>query len=157
MSFVAAIRDRLVEGDRRRSVRLIRPRVQLTLAVYLIAITLGFGLLVAYHSWAAYGRLVEGALATAPSLLREDITAQTHLYLNTSLALLGGYVLAILGVTIGYLHRVLGPTVALERYLHALERGEYRARLTLRSHDHLYFELAKQLNELASRLEGAKR
>src|SRR5262245_20511908 len=105
MSLVSAIKDRLSEPERRRTVRLIRPRVQLTLAIYLLAISFGFGLLVAFNSWSAYARLFEGTLATAPAPFREDITAQTHLYLNTSLALLGGYVIAILAVTIAYLHR----------------------------------------------------
>jgi hypothetical protein len=156
MSLVAAIRDRFAEPERRRSVRLIRPRVQLTLAVYLLAISFGFGLLVAFNSWSAYARLFDGTLSSAPAPFRQDIMAQTHLYLNTSFALLGGYIVAILAVTIGYLHRVVGPTIALERHLRALQRGDYASRVSLRSDDHLYAELADQLNELASRLETSR-
>jgi hypothetical protein len=156
MSFVASIRDRLAEPERRRSVRLIKPGVQVKLAIYLIVITFGFTLLLGFNGWAAYGRLLAGSMTTAPAPFKQDVVEQTRPFVHASLALLGGYLFAMLGVTIAYLHRVIGPIVAIERHLRALQRGDYTSRVTLRSGDHLYADLGDQLNELASRLETSR-
>lgn len=156
MSLVASIRQRLAEPERRRTIRMVRPGVQLKLAVYLLAVSFGFALLIGFNSWAAYGRLFHGTLATAPAPFARDIIDQTTPFLKSTLALLFGYVIAMLGITIGYLHRVVGPMVAIERHLSALQRGDYTSRVILRSSDHLYSEVAEQLNELASRLETSR-
>jgi hypothetical protein len=155
MSLTETLREKLVEPERRRTIRLIKPRAQLKLAIYLLCVTLFFALLVAFNSWSAYGKLFEGTLSTAPAPFKQDILEQTHSYMNISLVLLAGYVLVVLAVTIGYLHRLIGPTVALERQLRAMLRGDYAARLTLRSGDDLYSELANHVNDLANRLEQA--
>lgn len=155
MSLVVSIFQRLTQPERRRTLRLVKPRVQLTLAFYLIAVSFGFGVLVAINTWYAYGRLYQGTLATAPAPFKQDIMEQSTLYLNTSLVLGLGYVIAVLGVAVGYVHRMLGPIVAFERHLRSLLRGEYSSRLSLRSGDHLYSHMAEQLNDLASRLEGS--
>jgi hypothetical protein len=155
MSLVASIVERLSQPERRRTLRLVKPRVQLTLAVYLLLVTFGFGVLVAINTWYAYGRLYQGTLATAPAPFKQDITEQSVLYLNTSLVLGVGYVVAVLGVAVGYVHRMLGPIVAFERHLRALLRGDYTSRLSLRSSDYLYRQMADQLNDLANRLEGS--
>ena len=59
MSFVASNRQRLAEPERRRTIRMIRPGVQLKLAVYLLVVSFGFGLYVAnFGSYnATYGTL----------------------------------------------------------------------------------------------------
>lgn len=157
MSLTEALRDRLLEPERRRAVRLIKPRAQLKLAIYLLLISLAFGGLAVANSWTAYGRLFEGTLSTAAAPFKPDIVAQTRIYLNLSALIVGSYVLTMLVVTIGYLHRLIGPTVALERQLRAMLRGDYASRLQLRSSDELYTELADQINELATRLESAAR
>ena len=157
MSLTEALREKLVEPERRRTLRLIKPQAQLKLGVYLLFVSLVFGGLVAANSWSAYAKLFEATLSTAPAPLKHDILEQTRNYMNISLALLLGYVLTILAVTIGYLHRLIGPTVALERQLRAMLRGDYSSRLELRSNDDLYTELGDQINELASRIESASR
>ena len=154
MSFVASLRQRLFEPERRRSVRLVKPGVQLKLALYLLAVTFAFGFLVVLNSWSAYGRLYQATLATAAGPFKQDILEQTHLYLNTSSVLLVGYVVVVLAVTIGYVHRLIGPIVAFERHLRALRRGEYTSRVALRGNDQVYAEMAEHLNDLAARLES---
>jgi len=156
MALVASIRQRLAEPERRRTIRMIRPGVQLKLALYLLGVSFVFALMLVFNSYAAYGKMLHGTLATAPAPFAQDIVEQTQPFLKTTSALLGGYVLTVLGVTIAYLHRVVGPIVAIERHLRALQRGEYSARVTVRSSDHLYTEVAEQLNELASRLETSR-
>jgi hypothetical protein len=155
MSFVASLRQRLFEPERRRSLRLVKPGVQLRLALYLLAITFAFGLLVVANSWSAYGRLYQATLSSAAGPFEQDILEQTQLYLNTSSVLLVGYVVVVLGVTIGYVHRLIGPIVAFERHLRALQRGDYASRVSLRSGDHIYGTLADLLNDLAERLESS--
>jgi hypothetical protein len=155
-SLVASIRHRLAEPERRRTIRMVRPGVQLKLALYLLGVSFVFSLMLGFNSYAAYGKLLHGTLATAPAPFTEDIVEQTQPFLKTTFVLLGGYVLTVLGVTIGYLHRVVGPIVAIERHLRALQRGDYTSRCSVRSSDRLYAEVADQLNELASRLETSR-
>jgi methyl-accepting chemotaxis protein len=157
MSFVASLRQRLFEPERRRSVRLVKPVVQLKLAAYLLVVTFAFGMLTALNSWSAYGRLYQATLATAAGPFKQDILEQTQLYLNTSSVLLVGYVVVVLAVTIGYVHRLIGPIVAFERHLRALQRGDYTSRVSLRRSDHVYADMADQLNDLAERLESSGR
>ena len=154
MSSVAqTLRNRLTEPDRRRTVRLIDPSAQLKLAAYLLLISFGFTLIEGFNSWSAYGRLLEAGLESAPTDLRQDIAEQTRSYLYSSLALLAGYVFVVLAFSIGYLHRLLGPTVALERCLRALRNGNHSARVTLREDDRLFADMAKQINDLAAHIE----
>jgi hypothetical protein len=156
-SFVTSLRQRLFEPERRRSVRLVKPGVQLKLALYLLAVTFVFGFLVMLNSWSAYGSLYQATLASASGPFEQDILEQTHFYLNTSSMLLVGYVVVVLAVTIGYVHRLIGPIVAFERHLRALQRGEYSSRVALRGGDQVYATLADQLNDLAARLEMSGR
>ena len=157
MSIAEALRYRFTEPDRRRTIRLIQPGVQLKLAGYLLIITFFFGLVVGLNSWAAYGRLLEVGLESAPTDLRLDIAKQTRNYLFSSAALGACYVFVVLTFSFGYLHSLLGPTVAFERFLHKLRHGDYSARLTLRDEDVVFADLAAQLNELAAHIEQIDR
>ena len=62
------------------------------------------------------------------------------------------YLLTVLAVAIVFLHRLVGPTVALRRQGEALKNGDYSARVSLRRND-AFSELADDLNELAALLE----
>jgi len=157
MSFTDALVDRISEPTRRRTVRLIQPRAQLTLAAYLIFASVGFVALEVFNSWAAYARLAEHTLSFAPAALTQEVLDQTRDYLHTSLALLAGFAFSVLVVSIGYVHRLLGPIVAFERCLRALRIGDYAARVAVRGNDHLYAELANQLNHLAAQLQESAR
>lgn len=143
--------------SQRHTLRLVQPGPQLRLCLAVIAVTLGFGVLFAANSYAAFGELYQAALSAAPKIFEGDIGAQALSYLYVSLAILAGYVLTVLGVCVAMLHRMLGPTVALERHVRSLKLGEYSARLSLRSEDSAYSELARHLNELAERLEQHQR
>lgn len=146
--------DRLAQPHARHSFRLLRPGVQLRLALYVLGVSLGFALLFAFNSWAAYGRIFDATLASSPAPFAHEIGAQTKNYVGVSLVLLVGYSLTVLAVTIAYLHRLLGPTVALERHVRALERGDYTSRMTVRENEMLYRDMAGRLNRLAIRLEA---
>lgn len=147
----------LARRNQRHTLRLVQPGPQLRMGLAVIAVTLGFGLLFAANSYAAFGTLYATTLSTAPKIFEGDIFAQALPYLYVSLAILAGYVLAVLGVCVAMLHRLLGPTVALERQVRSLKLGDYSARISLRSDDHAYAELARHLNELGERLEARER
>jgi methyl-accepting chemotaxis protein len=155
MSIVASLRQRIFEPERRRSMRLVKPGVQLKLAGYLFAVSLFFGALVAFNSWSAYGNLYEATLASAAGPFKQDLAEQTYFYLNISSVLLVGYVVAVLAVTVAYVHRLIGPVVAFDRHLRSLQRGDYTSRVAVRQGDHIYASMADQLNDLAERLESA--
>lgn len=143
--------------DARRSFRLLRPRAQLRLAAYVLAVSFGFGLLFALNSWAAFARIFDATFGITAPVLMEEIGAQAWSYLSVTLALLVGYTITVVAVTISYLHRLLGPTIAMERHVRALEHGEFESRVTLRDDDEHYAELAERLNRLATRLEAEAR
>src|SRR5262245_39847920 len=129
MSLVEALVERIAEPTRRRTLRMIQPRAQLKLAAYLILASVAFVGLEVFNSWAAYARLAQHTLSFAPAALTQDVLDQTQDYLNTSLALLAGFTISVVIVSIGYVHRLLGPIVAFERCLRALRSGNYAARV----------------------------
>jgi hypothetical protein len=157
MSLAEALADRIAEPDRRRTIRLIQPRAQLKLAAYVIIASIVFVALEVFNSWAAYARLAEHTLSFAPAGLAQEVLDQTQDYLQTSLVLLIGFGFCVLILSIGYLHRLLGPIVAFERCLRALRSGNYSARVAVRRDAHLYAELANELNHLAEELEESVR
>jgi signal transduction histidine kinase len=62
------------------------------------------------------------------------------------------YIFAVLLLSVGYAHRMIGPMVPIRRQTEALKNGDYSARVTLRKRD-AFSELADDLNELAQVLE----
>lgn len=138
----------------RRTLRLAQPGLQLRLAGAVLAVTLGYGLLFGLNTYGAFGRLYTATLSWAPSALGEDIGAQAQSYLRVSLALFLALATTLGGVCVAVLHRVLGPTVALERSVRALARGDYSQRVVLREGEIVFATLAQQLNTLADRLEA---
>jgi hypothetical protein len=157
MSLADVLVDRIVEPTRRRTVRFIQPREQLKLAAYLILVSAMFAGLEAFNSWSAYGRIAQHTLSFAPEAVAMSVREQTQSYFNTSLALLAGFVFCVLVLATGYVHRLLGPIVAFERQLRAMRSGNYSARITLRGGDHVYAQMADQLNQLAAQLQESDR
>jgi len=139
--------------SRRRSWRFVQPGQQIRLVVSVLGITLAFGLLLVANSYAAYGALLGSALSTAPPLLTVDVEAQTHHYMVVTLALAGAYAFVVIATCVAFVHRLVGPNVALVRHARALKLGDFSSRVTLRERDGVYAELVRHLNDLAARLE----
>ena len=146
--------NRFTPRNARRSFRLLHPGAQLRLALYVLAVGLGFGILFVLNSYAAYGRLFDAAMALSEPVLAKEIQAQTSSYLGVSLALVAGYAACVLAITVVYLRRLLGPLVAMERHVKALEFGNYSSRLVLREDNPLHRGLVRRLNGLATRLDS---
>lgn len=150
MSLSAALQQ---VPHQRRFVRFSAPGPQLRLAFCVLAITLGFAVLFFLNSYAAYGPMMEKALSLVPEVFRSDLAAQTVQYGSVTIALVIGYLLALVGLSGASVHWLTGATVAMERQVRALKSGDYTARVRLREGDAVHAELAKQLNELAAQLE----
>ncbi len=138
--------------DSRRVVRMDEPAAQLRLPLVLLAVTLGFGLLFAWHTQAAYGALFAMLLANAPIGAADMIREQTQIYLMVSCVLGAGWMLVVGCICVAYTHSLIGPLVALRRQIHALRRGHYDSRVRLRGRDPVYSAVAEELNELTRQL-----
>jgi signal transduction histidine kinase len=132
---------------------LLRPALQLKLPIYVVLVTVGFGLVWALHGYVAFERLLTSAFehTVASESLKEVFWFQTMDFLLASSLIALVYVLVVLGVCVFYAHRMVGPTVAFRRQLAALKLGDYSQRVRLRNGD-AFVEVADDLNELAERL-----
>ena len=138
---------------RRRFLRVLEAGTQLRLPAYLLLLTAGFGALFALNGYHAYGRIFEATLSMAAPAMEELIRQQSDNFLITSVSIGVGYLLTTLVLCVGYLHRVIGPTVPLRRQIHALLEGDYSARVQLRASDAAMAGMADDLNDLARALE----
>ena len=140
------------ERPKRATLRLIEPALQLRLPLYLVGITMVFAVAATAHSWYAYSELLANALPNASHGYRELLGQQTDAFMGVSFVLLLGFGLAVSGVCVAYLRRVVGPMVAFRRQIESMRRGDYSARNSLRGGDP-FEELGKDLNDLAQALE----
>ena len=155
---VSAVSSALRGGHRQRRLwRFTAPAAQLGLAIWMLGITIGFAALFLANSWAAYGRLMDVALSLAPEAFRNDVTLQGVQYTSVTLVLLVAYLLTVQGLASAAVHRLTGATVALERQVRALKAGDFAARVKLRRGDSVHGDLARELNELAARLQSGGR
>ena len=145
--------ERILGPHQRHAVRLIQPAAQLKLPLCVLAITFAIALLFAAHSYYAFARLYEMTLSVVPGSFVQLIREQTVGFLIVSATLSCIYVAAIVGFALSYTHQLVGPTVAFRRHIAALRRGDYSARIALRSRDTVFRDVATQLNELAAQLQ----
>jgi signal transduction histidine kinase len=96
-------------------------------------------------------------MTTVPESFQEQILSQTQDFSIVGAAILGAFVLAMLGFCIAYTHTLLGPTVPLRRHVQSMKDGNYQARNKLRESDAAHQGLANDLNELASILQHAQK
>jgi methyl-accepting chemotaxis protein len=139
--------------ERRRSLNLLQqPGIQLKLPAYLLLVTVGFGALWTRNAATAFADFYQTLSAHQPSYLVPMLTDQLRDFAIFSGIVSIAYVLALLVICIVYLHRLVGPSVALRRQLESLKNGDYSRRVRLRRND-AFQDLAADLNELADLLE----
>ncbi len=146
-------------NPRRKSTNLLlQPALQLRLPLYLLLLTFAAGMLLGVHTYLSYERLFAVAVEHTenPVHFEQIFGAQTADFLVGVGAMGLVYVLALVVLSIAYLHKLVGPTVPLRRQLEALKNGDYSARVKLREGDALQ-DVARDLNELAEVLEGGGR
>lgn len=148
--------QRLAPSER-RLIRFSVPKPQLQLALGLLALTVGFAILLVANGYAAFGRILPVLFEVAPTAVVADLEAQSGFFLVTTVSLLLGYALAVVGICAGFVHHLLGPVVALERQARALKFGDYDVRVSLRDGESVHGDLARYLNDLADTLQREQR
>jgi len=143
--------------DSRRAFRFLQPGAQIRLPLYLLLITVAFISLFAWHTHSAYARLYAMVMANVPESFQEQILNQTQDFSIVGAAILGAFVLAMLGFCIAYTHTLIGPTIPLRRHVQSMKDGNYQARNKLRESDAAHQGLADDLNELASILQHTQK
>jgi signal transduction histidine kinase len=113
--------------------------------------------LFAWHTHSAYAKLYAMVMTAVPESFQEQILRQTQDFSIVGAAILGGFVLVMLGFCIAYTHTLLGPTVPLRRQVQSMKDGNYQARNKLRKSDAAHQGLANDLNELALILQHAQK
>ena len=96
-------------------------------------------------------------MTQVPESYQEQILSQTQDFSIVGAAILGAFVLALVGFCVAYTHTLLGPTVPLRRHVQSMKDGNYQARNKLRRSDSAHQGLAEDLNELASVLQSTQK
>ncbi len=143
--------------DSRRAFRFLQYGTQLRLPLYLLLITAAFMSMFAWHTHSAYAELYSMVMASVPESYQDQILRQTQDFSIVGAAILGGFVLSMLGFCVAYTHTLLGPTVALRRQVQSMKDGNYRMRNKLRKSDSAHQGLGDDLNELASILQNSQK
>ena len=143
--------------DSRRAFRVLQLGAQIRLPLYLLLITVSFVSLFAWHTHSAYAKLYAMVMTNVPESYQEQILSQTQDFSIVGAAILGAFVLAMVGFCVAYTHTLLGPTVPLRRHVQSMKDGNYKARNKLRKTDAAHQGLADDLNELASILQHAQK
>jgi methyl-accepting chemotaxis protein len=136
-------------GGYRRSQFLIRPVLQIKLALYSLLLSFTFcgtilGLLYAqwsrfrtWLSWTGASQRVDSEIAR--------LSTETIIYMVITLVV---FLVFSVAVTVLASHRLVGPTVAFRRHIKSLTAGDYSAKTVLRDYD-AFPEVAEALNALS--------
>jgi len=143
--------------DSRRAFRVLQLGAQIRLPLYLLLITVAFVSAFAWHTHSAYAKLYAMVMTQVPESYQEQILSQTQDFSIVGAAILGAFVLALVGFCVAYTHTLLGPTVPLRRHVQSIKDGNYQARNKLRKTDAAHQGLADDLNELASALQSTQK
>jgi methyl-accepting chemotaxis protein len=139
---------------RKARVLLLKPALQLKLALYVLLLSLTFVLVTVLFGKLYFEQtfvtLIENT--TQAEYIQAVITRQIHSFKSLSLLLLAVYTVLMVVLAMVYTHRMIGPMLPITRHVKALKDGFYGHRVKLRRHD-CFQELADELNALAETLE----
>lgn len=142
------------EEHRKARNLLLKPVLQLKLALYVLLLSLSFVLITVMFGKLYFEQtlvtLVENT--TQADYIQAVISRQLTGFKSMSLLLLGVYAVLMVVLAMVYTHRMIGPMLPITRHVKALNDGFYSHRVTLRRHD-CFQELADELNVLAETLE----
>ncbi len=133
---------------------LIRPLVQTKLGIYCITVSLAFGVFLSFVIYVNMARFIDYTMhltraeATIESMLRQNLASiQFFIYL-----IVACYVASMVVLSIWYTHRLVGPIVAFEKHIDALQNGDFTHRTYLRKGD-TFHDTAELLNQATESLE----
>ena len=131
---------KILVNDERRKARnfLLRPMLQIKLPLYILILSFIFGALAMLLGYFYFEQLYLMMLenTTQGSYLQNAISEQLNNFMESSVMLLIGYVFLVASITIIYTHRMIGPTVTLNRHIRALKEA-LSTRIALRKNDEL--------------------
>lgn len=152
---IASLLRCLGVNERRKAANfLLNPRLQLRLPLHIVLLSCTFTGAVMLTGYLYFEQLYVMMIESSPQgeYLQASVKQQTTNFIELSVSLMIGYVVLVIGVSLLYTHRIIGPTIAIRRHIRAMKEGLYSHRVCLRKHDELK-ELARELNELAGILE----
>lgn len=133
---------------------LLQPGIQTKMGIYGIFLSLAFAISAVAILWLNFNELINTILELTDA--REDMEdilksylMDTQIWIFTAFFV---YILATIGVSVWFTHRMVGPTVAFKRHLNELAKGNYRIRTNLRDGD-AFVDVAGALNNLSDTLE----
>lgn len=158
MNETQSILRRLGLSENRKAVNLLlKPVLQLKLALYAIMLTMVFLCTTVFfgkmYFEQTYITLVENT--TQAEYIQAVVTQQVHQFKSMFQLLLVVYSVMMVVLITVYTHRMIGPTLPIMRHIRALRDGFYSQRVKLRRYD-CFQELAAELNKLAEVLERRK-
>ena len=133
---------------------LLQPLIQVKLGIYCIFLSLVFAVALIMLLKLHFGKLFDAilVLTDAEHEVREIFQQYlTESYWQVALAFLT-YVLITVLVSVLFMHKLVGPTVAFRRHIRALGEGQHTDRTYLRKGD-AFTEVADELNNLSEVLE----
>jgi hypothetical protein len=146
-------------GKAKRRVRnfVLQPLLQVKVGLYFILVSLLFATALALIIYYNFGGLVNSIvlLTDAEEEVRElflDYWKGTQLWIYFSFAV---YLLASIGLSVFYTHRMVGPTFAFRRHIRSIAEGRYHVRTHLRKGD-AFSEVADELNHLSEVMERTR-
>jgi len=147
-------------GFKQRKVRnfLLQPYLQIQLGLYTVLLTVVFYLLFMAMVYVGLGRIYELILdlTDLPQEVRQILYAHVvHLALWLC-GLVVAYLFVIIGTTVYFTHKMVGPTIAFRRLIGDMQSGRFNTRIKLRKGD-AFNEVAEDLNKLAETLDRKSR
>lgn len=133
---------------------ILKPVAQAKIGLYSIFLSI---LLIVSLSWIVYSNFAELVdsiilLTDAPEEVKaifSDYWKYTRVWIYSVLAI---YLAAMVGVSWWYTHRFLGPSIAFQKHLEEIAKGNYKYRTSLRKGDELE-SVANALNRVSEVLE----
>lgn len=140
---------------RKRSIRsyLVEPFQQIRFGLYVVVICFIYILLFTFLFARAFQELYQQILQTqipaATDIALQALTQRNSFVIGIVLL---AFISTIILVVVVRTHRMYGPIISMERFIHELIQGNYSARLRTRESDD-FKNLVQKLNELAIELQ----
>jgi methyl-accepting chemotaxis protein len=145
-----------MRDERRRTVRLLAPSLQLKLPLYVLLTGAVFVAVMVAVGQAGLMQPMSYLLAEVSPSMAETVELILRDFAVLAGAATLAYVIVVVTLSVVYMKRMVGPPVAFRRQIEALKNGDYRARVKLRDGD-AFEEMARDLNELAGLLESSEK
>lgn len=129
---------------------ILDPRLQMRLAIHCGITSVAFAAAIYFILLMSY-RTIQGVIVELVGHAPQVYEVVARVWAGTEVLIYGAaaaYILVIVGLTILYTHKMVGPVVAFQRHLSRLAEGDFNAQTKLRRGD-AFKGLADALNRLS--------